>query len=291
MRIAPPGRYSSQSSPSPDVSRETFVRFLFAEHRRQAHGDARAFALQLPPNQHPLRTSPAAAPPSALWPIVAPLLALVLFLARRGPVRRPPTAAPPSALATTTPHRPQLHRAPSPGVRSRFSQAISDDRARIAERLGGALYINDFRRLAQAAGFADPRYLYTWKTPLTDEEQAHYPDTAFATITARLMASDLTEDVCESFGETVIYKGTLPDFPDYFLFDKDIKFPTGKTCTVCGNVTGTVSYGSRYAAVFDVTGDRSQHIGDTHGDRIIKCAPDFNGVVNEDDRPIQASCC
>ena len=75
------------------------------------------------------------------------------------------------------------------------------------------------------------------------------------------------------------------------LFDKDIKFPTGKTCTVCGNVTGTVSYGSRYAAVFDVTGDRSQHIGNTHGDHIIKCAPDFNGVVDEDDRPIQASCC
>lgn len=105
------------------------------------------------------------------------------------------------------------------------------------------------------------------------------------------MATDLTEDVCESFGETVTYKGTLPDFPDYFLFDKDIKFPTGKTCTVCGNVTGTVSYGSRYAAVFDVTGDRSQHIGDTHGDHIIKCAPNFNGVVDEDDRPIQASCC
>lgn len=105
------------------------------------------------------------------------------------------------------------------------------------------------------------------------------------------MATDLTEDVCESFGETVTYKGTLPDFPDYFLFDKDIKFPTGKTCTVCGNVTSTVSCGSRYAAVFDVTGDRSQHIGNTRGDRIIKCAPDFNGVVDEDDRPIQASCC
>lgn len=252
MRIAPPSRYSSQGSPSLDVSRETFVRSLFAKYRRQAHGDARAFALQFPPNQHPLRTSPAAAPPSALWPIVAPPLALVLFLARRGPVRRPPTAAPPSAPATTTPHRPQLHRAPSSGVRSRIPQAISDDRARIAERLGGALYINDFRRLEQAAGFADPRYLCTWKTPLTDEEQTHYPDTAFATITARLMATDLTEDVCESFGETVTYKGALPDFPDYFLFDKDIKFPTGKTCTVRGNVTGTVSYGSRYATVFDL---------------------------------------
>ncbi|HIS40626.1 MAG TPA: methyltransferase domain-containing protein [Candidatus Aphodovivens avistercoris] len=173
----------------------------------------------------------------------------------------------------------------------RIPQETSDDIARVAERLGGALYINDFRRLAQAAGFADPRHLFTWKTPLTEAEQAHYPGIAFATITSRLMATDMTEDVCESYGETVTYKGTLPDYPDYFLFDKDIKFPTGKACAVCGNVSGTVGYGSRYAAAFEMTGDRSQHIGDTHGDHIIACAPDFEGVVDEDDRPIQASCC
>ncbi|MEC4294464.1 methyltransferase domain-containing protein [Adlercreutzia shanghongiae] len=172
----------------------------------------------------------------------------------------------------------------------RIPAALADNMKLRALRLAGALYIQDFRRLSVANDFLDPRYLMTWKTPLTDEEQALLPDIAFATITTRLIKTDLQEDICESYGETVTYKGTLPDFPDYFLFDKDIKFPTGKTCTVCGNVSGLVM-ASRYGKVFDLTGDRSVHIGDTHGDHIIKCAPDFTGVVDEDDQPIQASCC
>ena len=30
---------------------------------------------------------------------------------------------------------------------------------------------------------------------------------------------------------------------------------------------------------------------DTHGDHIIKTSPDYDGVYDEDDQPIQASCC
>lgn len=165
----------------------------------------------------------------------------------------------------------------------------SDDKLR-ALRLAGALYIQDFRRLAVAAGFLDPRYLIANKTPLTEEEQALFPDIAFATITSRLVNTDLVEDICESYGETVTYRGTLADYPDYFLFDKDIRFATGKTCTVCGNVTGLLR-SSRYGKAFDITGDRSRHLGDTHGDRIIKTAPEFDGVMDEDDQPIQVSCC
>lgn len=172
----------------------------------------------------------------------------------------------------------------------RIPSELADNDDLRALRLGGAMYINDFRRLVQAAGFKDPRYLITNKTPLTDEEQAKFSDIAFATITTRLVKTDLQEDVCESYGETVTYKGTLPDYPDFFLFDKDIKFPTGKECTVCGNVSSLV-YDTRYKQVFDITGDRSQHIGDTHGDHIIKTAPDFNGVRDEDDIEVQASCC
>lgn len=173
----------------------------------------------------------------------------------------------------------------------RISQDVSDKVENVALRLGGALYINDFRRIVQAQGFYDPRYLVTRQTPLSEEERALFSGIAFATITVRLVNTSMTEDVCESFGETVTYKGTLPDYPDFFLFDKDIKFPTGKTCTVCGNVTGAVGYGSRYAAVFDMTGDRSQHIGDTHGDVLIKTAADWEGVVDEDDQPLMVSCC
>ena len=93
-----------------------------------------------------------------------------------------------------------------------------------------------------------------------------------------------------SYGETVTYKGNLPDYPDMFLFDFNIKFPTGKTCPVCGNVSAIAAH-SRYSAAFEYTGNRDQHIGDTHGDPIIKTAPDYEGVYDEDDQPINASCC
>ena len=40
-------------------------------------------------------------------------------------------------------------------------------------------------------------------------------------------------------------------------------------------------------------GGRSTHFGDTHKayDALVVNAPDFTGVRDEDDQPIQASCC
>ncbi len=173
----------------------------------------------------------------------------------------------------------------------RIPRATSDNIENVAERLAGALFIEDFRRMAQQAGFHDPRYVMTWKTPLSDAEQAKYPDIAFATITSRLMNSELTSDHCEDYGEEVIYDGSLPDYPDFFLYDKDIRFPANQVCHVCDNVSVLGLEGCRYAQVITVQGDRSVHYGDIHGDHIIKTAPDFDGVRDEDDIEVQASCC
>ena len=175
----------------------------------------------------------------------------------------------------------------------RMQREISDNIDNVALRLGGAMYINDFRRIAQQLGFSDPRYLITNKTPVTEKESVLFDGTSFATITCRLVNTPYTSDVCEDYGEFVTYKGGLPDFPDHFLFDKDIKFPVGKKCHVCNNVTSLVipEFGGRYAAVFDYEGSRKRHAGDTQGDHIIKVAPDFDGVVDEDDQPVRVSCC
>ncbi len=173
----------------------------------------------------------------------------------------------------------------------RIPKSISDDINAIATRLGGAMFIEDFRRIAQSNGFYDPRYVMTWKTPLNGEEQSLFPNIAFATITSRLINSELTSDHCEDYGEEIIYDGSLPDYPNFFLFDKDIKFPAGQPCHVCDNVSVLGLGGSRYAKVIKVSGDRSIHYGDIHGDHIIKTAPDFTGVVDEDDQPTQVSCC
>lgn len=171
----------------------------------------------------------------------------------------------------------------------RIPTEIAKDTDKRALRLGGALYINDFRRLVQRYGFADPRYPLNFKTPLTDEEQAQFPETAFATLTCRLLKSTWTEDVCEDFGEYVTYKGNLADYPEMFFYDYNIKFPAGKSLHVCNNVSALIH--TRYAAAFDYEGSRDVHHGDTHGDNIIKPSPDYEGVYDEDDQPIQASCC
>lgn len=174
----------------------------------------------------------------------------------------------------------------------RIPTELAKDTANRADRLAGAMFVGDFRRLVQSVGFHDPRYLMNWKTPLSPAEREKYGDVTFATITVRLLKSDWTEDVCESYGEVVTYDGSLPDYPDFFLFENNIKFPTGQGFPVCGNVSGLAAH-SRYAKVFSVEGDRTTHIGDTHKayDALILNAPDFSGVRDEDDQPIQASCC
>ena len=162
-----------------------------------------------------------------------------------------------------------------------------------ADRLAGAMYVGDFRRLVQRNGFNDPRYVWNWKTPLSDTEREKYGEVEFATLTVRALKSDWTEDVCETYGEVIFYDGSLPDFPDYFQFENSIKFPAGKEIPgVCGNVTALTAH-SRYSKVFKTTGDRSRHIKDTHNafDALVINAPDFTGVRDEDDLPIQASCC
>lgn len=173
----------------------------------------------------------------------------------------------------------------------RIPQETSDKIENVALRLGGALFVEDFRRIAQGLGFHDPRYVVTRKTPLTDAEASLFPGIAFATVTCRLLNSELTSDHCEDYGEEVVYDGTLPDYPDFFLFDKDIKFPAGQPCHVCDNVSVLGLGGCRYAKVITVKGDRSAHYGDIHGDHIIKTAADWEGVVDEDDQPVMVSCC
>lgn len=168
-------------------------------------------------------------------------------------------------------------------------ELAADPKAR-ALRLGGALYIEDFRRLAQAAGFPDVRYLVFNKTPLTAREQRLFGDVSFATTTMRLVNSPLVEDVCEAYGERVTYDGSIPGHPDCFVFDHGITLKTGEPRSACGNISGLVR-SSRYARAIAVEGDRSRHLGSTPAARLVAGAPDFDGVVDEDDQPIQASCC
>lgn len=171
----------------------------------------------------------------------------------------------------------------------RMQPEIANDINLRALRLGGAMYINDFRRIAQHVGFVDPRYPINFKTPITEEETEKLDGTSFATMTVRLIKSDWQEEVCEDFGEYVTYKGNLADYPEMFFFDHNIKFPAGAKLHVCNNVTALMH--TRYAQCWEYEGSRDRHAGDTHGDLFIKPSPDYEGVYDEDDQPVQASCC
>lgn len=129
------------------------------------------------------------------------------------------------------------------------------------ECLGGALYWNDFLRIAKQAGFKDPRLFEDRRILVTDPELASRAGSIrFYAATYRLFAIDALEDACEDFGQAVIYKGTIPNQPQRFTLDKHHNFETGRTFPVCGN-TFRILKETRFASHFEFIGGFSSHFG------------------------------
>ena len=78
------------------------------------------------------------------------------------------------------------------------------------ECISGALYNEDFKRLAREAGFADPRILSSSHIDVTDQQLAQITGNAvFTSITYRLFKlPDRLESLCEDYGQIAIYKVT-----------------------------------------------------------------------------------
>lgn len=76
------------------------------------------------------------------------------------------------------------------------------------ECISGALYNEDFKRLAREAGFADPRILSSSRIDVTDAELAQIVGNAkFTSITYRLFKlPDHLESLCEDYGQIATYK-------------------------------------------------------------------------------------
>lgn len=143
----------------------------------------------------------------------------------------------------------------------RIPPQVRDDPVLYGECLGGALYWNDFRRLAQRSGFADPRLVEDRPLSVNDAELAsRVGSIRFFSATYRLFAIDELEDACEDFGQAVVYRGTIPGFPDAFTLDKHHRIETGRAFPVCGNTWRMLSQ-SRFEPHFDFIGDFSRHLG------------------------------
>lgn len=169
----------------------------------------------------------------------------------------------------------EIFRVLKPGGELYFSDVYADrrippslrtDPVLLGECLGGALYWEDFRRIMQELGCPDVRVVKENPISLDDPEvAAKIGMVHFRSVTVRAFKMSL-EDRCEDFGQIAVYKGTIAEHPHAFDLDDHHHLETGRPLRVCGN-TADMLGASRYAAHFDILGDKSTHFG------LFDCAP------------------
>lgn len=148
----------------------------------------------------------------------------------------------------------------------RIPKPLTEDPVLLGECLGGALYVEDFRRVIADAGCRDARVISRSPLALNNPKiEAKAGFIKFQSMTLRAFKLPL-EDRCEDFGQVAHYLGTLPQHPHAFDLDDHHHFETGRPMLVCGNTADMIS-ASRYAKHFRVTGDQSTHFG------LFDCGP------------------
>lgn len=143
----------------------------------------------------------------------------------------------------------------------RVPESVKNDPVLYGECLGGALYWNDFLRIAHRTGFADPRLTEDRPLLITDPVLAQRAgNIEFFSATYRLFKIDALETACEDYGQAVIYRGTIPEHPHRFILDAHHDIETGKVFPVCGN-TWLMLHDTRFKDHFQFIGDFSTHYG------------------------------
>jgi SAM-dependent methyltransferase len=148
----------------------------------------------------------------------------------------------------------------------RVPEEQRNDPVLLGECLGGALYVEDFRRILREVGCLDYRKVATRRLTLDNPEiERKAGMIPFCSVTVRAFKLAL-EDLCEDYGQIATYLGTIPESPHRFVLDDHHTFDAGKPMLVCGNTAAMVQE-TRYARHFRVEGDRSVHYGP------FDCAP------------------
>lgn len=163
-----------------------------------------------------------------------------------------------------------VHRLLKPGGEFYFSDVYADrrvpdvvrnDPVLYGECLGGALYWNDFLRIATRQGFSDPRLVTDKPLTITDAELAlRVGNLRFFSATYRLFKIDDLETSCEDYGQAVVYRGSIPEQADRFVLDKHHDIETGRVFPVCGN-TWRMLQDTRFASHFEFIGNFNRHYG------------------------------
>ncbi|PIQ88797.1 MAG: hypothetical protein COV72_05830 [Candidatus Omnitrophica bacterium CG11_big_fil_rev_8_21_14_0_20_42_13] len=144
---------------------------------------------------------------------------------------------------------------------ARLREELKNDSVIYGECLGGALYIEDFRRLLSKVGCPDYRVVSKRKLDINNEEiKSRTGIIDFYSVTIRAFKLQDLEDICEDYGQTAVYLGTIDGYPHKFELDSRHIFVTGKPMLVCGNTASMLS-NTRHNKHFKVTGDRRIHYG------------------------------
>ncbi len=164
----------------------------------------------------------------------------------------------------------------------RIPAEIKEDPLLIGECLGGAMYLEDFRRMLLKLSIRDYRIVKDSRVDLKAEAViAKAGMIEFHSLTIRTFKLDL-EDVCENYGHVAFYKGSIAESPHEYRLDDHHLFRTGLPVPVCGNTARMLSE-TRYRLHFDLIGDFSKHYG------VFPCGPEAAPQVK--DASTTGSCC
>ena len=169
----------------------------------------------------------------------------------------------------------EIFRVLKPGGELYFSDVFSDrripkelasDRVMVGECLGGALYLEDFRRLLAGLGCLDVRVISKTKIALNNAEiERKAGMIGFYSVTVRAFKLDL-EDRCEDYGQVAYYLGTIPECPHSFTLDDHHVFKKGLPMLVCSNTAAMLAE-TRFSEHFKIVGDTTTHYG------LFDCGP------------------
>lgn len=167
----------------------------------------------------------------------------------------------------------------------RIPDALASDPVLYGECLGGALYWNDFLPLARQCGFIDPRLvndrpITIGNTLLADK----VGNIRFYSATYCLFKLTNLELACEDHGQSVVYRGSIPDYPHHVRLDKHHRIETGRQFPVCGN-TFRMLHDTRFREHFDFYGGFDRHFGIFPG-----CGTGIPFDQENSDQP-SSSCC
>lgn len=144
----------------------------------------------------------------------------------------------------------------------RISDELRKDEVLWGECLSGALYVNDFLSMAKKCGFTDPRVVSI--SPITVQNkdlEAKLGNIKFYSITYRLFKlPNMLDELCEDYGQAVVYKGTIEHNPYSWKLDDHHLFETDKITLVCRN-TFNMLYMTRFREHFDFMGKDDVHYG------------------------------